>query len=240
MNVVLKRATANRKLTGGKRRNDVWVLNPADTYDTCPTTCAHLPRALFDIAVSNGLPVATEPTHACYANGRVAHFAVRGGDTLSLSDAVDVIVSEAPNGTLIRWAEVGDIVTSNPADVIATLARIRTARPDITFIGYTHAWRMLGGIGADMFRASCETPLDVMLAESMGYRAAMTVPEDWTQTDARNFATEHNTGRVFVCPAAIDNDRQSCITCKACDTSTHNVAFPAHGTRKSHAGKGIA
>lgn len=240
MDVVLKRATANKKLTGGKRRSDVWVMNPAETYDTCPTTCAHLPKGMFADAVSKGLPVNPEPTHACYANGRVAHFAVKGGERLSLSDAVETVISEAPDRALIRWAEVGDIVTDNPAEVIATLARIRDERPDITFIAYTHAWRSLGGDGADMFRASCETVLDVTLAESFGYRAAMVVPEDWDRDDARTFAVENKTERVFVCPAAVEGTDQSCITCRACDTSDHNVAFPAHGTRKRHAGKGIS
>lgn len=236
MNVVLKRATANKKLTGGKRRNDVWVLNPADTYATCPTTCAHLPRTHFEDAVSKGLPVNPEPTHACYANGRVAAMAVKGGERMSLSDAVDVIISEAPERALIRWAEVGDVMGVDATDVVLTLRRIGDERPDVTFIGYTHAWRVLGGVGADIFRASCETPLDVSLAMSMGYRPAMTVPEDWTPKDAAAFEP----ARTFICPAAQRPDVQSCITCGACDTSPNAVAFPAHGVRKDHAGKGMA
>lgn len=239
MNVTLKRGTANKKLTGGKRRKDVWVVNPTDTYETCPTTCAHLPRAHFEDAVSRGLPVNTEPTHACYANGRVAAMAVKGGERLTLSEAVATIITEAPERALIRWAEVGDIVTDDPRSIIDTLKRIRDERPDITFIAYTHAWRLLGGYGADMFRASCETVLDVTLAVAMGYRPAMTVPEDWTPKDAVGFRDDHNVS-VFVCPAATRPDVQSCITCRACDTGDRAVAFPAHGTRKAHAGKGLA
>ncbi len=230
MNVVLKRKTGNAKLTGGKTRRDVWVVNPADTYDTCPTTCDHLPKRLFDIAEGKGLPVSDTPTHACYANGRVAAFAVKGGDTLTLTEAVDIVISEAPNNALVRWAEVGDIMTADPRSVIDELARIRQARPDVTLIAYTHAWRMLGGYGADIFRASCETPLDILLAESMGYRTSVVTPVEWGQSDLIEFRKANGLGKVFVCPATTGKGR-SCIDCRACDTSSAHVAFPAHGVR---------
>lgn len=236
MDVVLKRGTANAKLTGGKRRNDVWIINPTGQYDTCPTTCPHLPKRFYDAAIEKGLPVAANATNACYANGRTAWAALKGEDT-TLHDAINSVIAELPANGLLRWAEVGDIVGS-VSEVISELRRVRDERPDITLIAYTHNWRdMDAGEAADIFRASCETILDIAEAETAGWTSAVTSPIEWADNPAAAiaFRRENDLRGTFVCPATTKGS--NCADCGACDLtkSTNHVAFPAHGARKDHA-----
>lgn len=230
MQVIIKRGSSNGKLAGktasgnNRTKRNVWVINPADTYDTCPTTCSHLPNRLRDAAVTRGLPVANDDDHtgACYANGRVEHFAKQGGEA-TLSEAIDDAIANLPTNGLLRWAEVGDVLAADGTDVVAELRRFKSARPDVSLVAYTHAWASVPD-AHDVLRASVENDVTEAIARGLGFIPARTAPAGTTTVEGARFVCPETTGKV-----------NGCIECRLCDVadgSPNTVVFPAHGVAK--------
>lgn len=78
--------------------------------------------------------------------------------------------------------------------------------------GYTHQWRTCDPEFAGIVMASCDSPEDVKLARSMGYRAFYVRPEGAISKNVDKVADV----ALITCRAKVD-DNVTCSTCLACD-----------------------
>lgn len=239
--IALQKGSGNAKLTGGRRRDDVWTASPhrdGDAYGDCPTDCPMLPRSARDAAVIDGLPVSEDWTGGCYTTGRVAWAATTNGEQTVIGDLVATVIEEQP--ALFRYGVVGDYgrTADDRASTVGALIEIKES--GVPTITYTHAWRSIGEAPDPSFNASCDTVDDIEDARALGWQPTIVGPAD---ADAsRRLARE--VGGV-VCPAVDDRrpDVKGCIGCGGpagplCsrDRSGAVVVFPAHGAGKRSLG----
>lgn len=208
---VTKNPTGNTKLTGGSLL--FYATYRAVGY-SCPTTCTLL---------NNG----------CYAQS--GNVAIHQRDAVSEDDGTVYLAAleRMPHGALMRLHVSGDVMTnegrngSMTVDVAYLDAIIEGAkrRPDMTFYGYTHAWRLIDrarfSFPANLtLNASCDTQSDVDEARALGWDTTTVVPWD---TQGKRF------GATVVCPNQTVG--LTCDKCKLCFKSNRplTVAFRAHG-----------
>lgn len=201
-------ATRNKKLVGDRTRIPMFATYRA-VGPTCPSSCPFL---------ENG----------CYAqqgNTRL-HQADRYGE----NDGRVFLESLAmlPPNAIVRLHVSGDVMLDGVVDEPYLHALIAGARrrPDVTFFGYTHAWRE---IDLERFvfpenlilNASCESDDAVDEARSQGWDTVTVVPKAtaWKRQ-----------GDTVVCPNQTMG--VSCYECGLCMKPLRNltVAFRVHGS----------
>jgi len=212
---VSKQPSANRKLVSGKGR-PFYATYRAVGY-TCPSTCPLL---------NNG----------CYAqSGPVA---LHQRDRYSTADGAayrDQVQAYVPDGAVVRLHVAGDIMAPAGPDgsskvdheYLQAIVDVARERPNVTFYGYTHAWRLVdrtryGTWPANLvINASADTAADVADARAAGWPVTTVVASDtpWRRD-----------GDTVVCPAQTSG--LACDTCMLCGKGDRalNVAFKAHGT----------
>lgn len=200
----------------------------AATYrlqDTCPTTCPFY---------GNG----------CYARGRI--FSIprdHGKDDAEANAALVALIDTMPQDYVLRLNVSGDFLTVNGSPDIAYIAAcnaVATARPDVTIIAYTHAWRVLS---PDMFTftvaASCESGADIAEAIAEGW-SPVTVDPGTGQPGSLLGETVAGR-RVVQCPQQKAPTRVTCASCRACAKADRPViAFVAHGMGAKKASDAVA
>ena len=101
--------------------------------------------------------------------------------------------------------------------------------------GYTHQWRTCDREFSGIVMASCDSPEDVKLAQSMGYRAFYVRPEG---SIVKNVEKVHGVSMIH-CRAKAD-DNVTCSTCLACDgtragskpSTAASVMIEVHGAMR--------
>lgn len=193
---------------------------------TCPTGCAMY--------------------GACYAadrpGGRPSPFsrAERGADDSGAADIVR-LAERMPAGGTLRLNVSGDFLDGAGGidyQYIGAVNQLVAARPDITVIGYTHAWRILP---VSLFRgwlpaASCDTRADCVDAIAAGYAPAIVdSPDSPDSLRADRIAGR----RVVSCP--FETSGRQCVDCKLCARQSRAiVAFTPHGPRRRAIARAIA
>lgn len=182
---------------------------------SCPTTCP-----LYSAG--------------CYARGRIFGIATRLGSE-DHSKILELITT-LPQGGAVRLNVAGDFLLEDgtpDVEYIDAVNAVADARPDVRFIAYTHAWRVLS---PDLFRfgvnASCESDDDVITARAAGWGTVTINAESDRIGDTR----------VTQCPAERD-DRVSCATCMLCSRTPSipvTVTFTAHGSGAKKATAAVA
>lgn len=209
--------STNVKLTGGKRVP--FYATYRAVGPTCPSTCA-----LLDAG--------------CYAQGGNVNLHQRG--RYSLNDGALFLAGLAfiPPGATVRLHVSGDVMLDGALDVDYLRAMIdgAAARPDVTFFGYTHAWKLIDRAvfvfpANFVLNASCDGPADVDAARAAGWDTTTVVPSDtpWRRE-----------GDTVVCPQQTV-ESLSCAECKLCMRSDRSitVAFRAHGSGKKKVDAGL-
>lgn len=192
------------------------------TQGSCPTTCPFY---------GNG----------CYARGRI--FSIprdHGLDGEAANAALVALIDTMPRDYTLRLNVSGDFLTETGSPDVAYIAAcnaVATARPDVTLIAYTHAWRVLS---PDMFTftvaASCETADDIGDAIAAGWSPVTVDPG--TGEPGSLLRQVVGGRRVVQCPQQVNPERVTCASCKACSRQDRPViAFVAHGggSRKASA-----
>lgn len=186
------------------------VESGRDFPQACPTTCA-----LYDAG--------------CYARGRIFGIAAKNGrETGGDYGALLALVDTMPHGYVLRLNVSGDFLTANGTPDYAYIAAangVHSARPDVTIIAYTHAWRTLSpGMFTFVVNASCDGPDDVVEARAAGWS---TVVVDTNAEDTLIGGTLAGS-RVVQCPAQTRG--LTCDQCRLCGRERPStVAFAAHG-----------
>ena len=172
----------------------------------------------------------------CYALGRIFSFAKRGSDDM---DAVRALIDQVPYGGLIRLNVSGDFLDEDGSPDMAYIEAtndVARARPDVTFIAYTHAWRVLS---PDLFEytvaASCDSLADIYDAYASGWPPVTVDPGG---DESLIGTTLENGRRVIQCPA--QNRDITCEQCRLCARPERAlVAFSVHGSGKKKAAQAI-
>lgn len=209
--------STNAKLTGGKRIPFYATYRAVGA--TCPATCPLL-------------------NAGCYAQGGNVNLHQR--DAYSLDDGAAFLagLSLMPPGATVRLHVSGDVMLDGALDEAYLSAMLDGARsrPDVTFYGYTHAWRLIDRSRFAfppnfVLNASCDGPADVAEARAAGWDTTTVVPSDggWKRQ-----------GDTVVCPQQTAG--LSCAECKLCMRSDRSltVAFRAHGSGKKKVDAGLA
>jgi hypothetical protein len=153
------------------------------------------------------------------------------------ADNVRAMAQFVPANGTIRLNVSGDFMADNDgtpdAEYIAACNDVAAARPDVTIIAYTHAWRTLTpATFAFTVNASCDNETDIADAIAAGWPTVVVEPGD--RFTGRMFAGR----RTVTCPNATTGVQ--CVDCKLCARpSRATVAFPVHGARKGAAGRAI-
>ena len=205
---VTKTPSTNSKLVGDRKGIPFYASYRA-VGPTCPSSCPLL---------DNG----------CYAQG--GRVAMQQRDRYGLDDGT--VHREAcrslPQGAIVRLHVSGDVMLNDELDEPYLLDLILAAneRPDITFYGYTHAWRV---IDRDRFpfpanlviNASCESFEDAEEAKGLGWDVTVVVPSTtaWRRQELTVICPEQSSGI-------------SCYDCRLCMKPGRrlDVAFKAHGS----------
>lgn len=139
---------------------------------------------------------------------------------------IDALRSDRP----LRLHSVGDCASDEAARIVSAAAERymdRGAQPVWT---YTHGWREVerASWGRVSVLASCETPLDALLARERGYAAAIVVDE--FASDKRY---EFESASVLPCPA--QTRHRACSDCRLCFDDEKlkernvTIGFAVHG-----------
>lgn len=174
----------------------------------------------------------------CYARNATPEFALmgmmkaeaagRGAPRRGLLGLeYSLTVARAMGSRMCRITAIGDIVQATTvAEAVELQQRLKLGGFGI--IGYTHFWRdNNAGVWRDVLMASCETAEDAMMANAMGWRAAVHVAHDRLVTHGRSEKDGDRT-RV-VCPAQVAPGKVTCVTCRLCSGTTGpNIAFLDH------------
>lgn len=188
------------------------------TVESCPTACFHHP--------DNG--------GTCYGatghGGGVFRIASKYG--VDHMGKVRALAGDLPANGMLRLNVVGDFLNDAgdlDVDYVDAVNDVARARPDVTIIAYTHAWRRLS---PDLFdfvvNASCETADDVDKARANGWQAVLVLADDDDPLIGARVADK----RVIVCPEQ-RSDRVNCANCGLCAKERPTVVgFIAHGARR--------
>lgn len=186
------------------------------TQHSCPTTCA-----LYDAG--------------CYARGRIFGIAAKNGHEVNGDYAAVLgLIDTMPPDYVLRANVSGDFLSEDGSpdlQYITALNTVADARPDVTIIAYTHAWRTLApGMFRFVVNASCDTPADVIEARAAGWA---TVVVD-TNADDTLVGSKLSDSRVIQCPNQTRGI--TCAECKLCGRERPaTVAFAVHGAGKNQA-----
>lgn len=172
----------------------------------------------------------------CYAenrNGRPSPFDTAERGITGTADILATWARTLPSPYVLRLNVSGDFLGPDgrpDLEYIAAVNAFAAARPDVTIIGYSHAWRQLR---PDMFvgysvAASCDTADDIAEAIAAGWAPVTVVPE----TDPAGVIGSTVGGRRIVeCPNTTRGVQ--CVDCRLCARPQRaTVAFRAHGTRR--------
>jgi len=213
---VTQSPSANAKLVGNLKHVQFYATY-REVGSTCPSTCPLL---------NAGCYAQSGPT-ALQARGRVSE----DDGSIFLRE-----LARIPHGATMRLHVSGDVLRDGDANGSDTLdvayldALITGAesRPDITFYGYTHAWRLIDRARFTfpanfVLNASCDTAEDVTDARAAGWDTTTVWPHD---------VTGKRHGDTVVCPNQTVG--LSCAECRLCMKSNRplTVAFLAHGVSK--------
>jgi len=176
----------------------------------------------------------------CYAeNGRLASAVTIPLNQLAAEEAataLDVAQAEAAAidamrivpGRPLRLHTVGDCPNEASARLVAGAAMRYMARGGGPVWTYTHAWRVVPrrAWGSVSVLASCETPLDVVLARARGYAPSLVVEE---------FEQRARYDGILPCPAQT-TEGVTCASCRLCMNDRallgrdYAIGFAVHGT----------
>lgn len=188
---------------------------------SCPPGCPFLGAGCYAEHASVGL--VTRRLNAAAEEASALDIA------LAEAEAIDGIDPAYP-GQPMRLHTVGDCATDLAAQIVGHAARRWEDRGGGPVWTYTHAWRTVARRSWKDIRvlASCETPLDVALAQGRGYATAMVVeefPGDRLYYD----------GGVAILPCPAQTRDVPCTDCRLCfgadrlrDTGT-TIGFAIHG-----------
>lgn len=203
-------------------------IRPAAVYRTqgsCPISCPFY---------SSG----------CYARGRIFGTASRlGAETGPDSDyrAVRALVDILPPGGVVRFNVSGDYLAADGRPDVAYIDAtnsVAIARPDVTILAYSHAWRILEpGMFAYVVAASADTSEDAATAIRAGWAPVMVTPP--ADSPGSRIGATIAGRRVVECPAS--SRGRSCVECRLCARSARAiVGFVAHGSGSAQAIRAIA
>jgi hypothetical protein len=216
--------SGNSKLTGG-RKDIPFYATYREVGTTCPSTCPLLNAGCY----------AQAGNVAIQARGRVS-----ANDGSVFLNALDRV----PTGGIVRLHVSGDVLKDGDkngsdtldVDYLDALIKGATLRPDVSFYGYTHAWRLIDRArflfpANFVLNASCDTVDEVTEARSAGWDTVTVVPHD---VKGKRF------GDVVVCPNQTVG--LSCAECKLCFKSERKltVAFKAHGYAKQKVSRNLS
>lgn len=222
LRVTLK-PSGNAKLVGD-RKDVLFYATYREVGTTCPTTCPLL-------------------NAGCYAQAGNVAIQMRGRVSDADGDVYLRELARIPHGATMRLHVSGDVLKDGDAngsdtldvDYLNALIEGAVSRPDVTFYGYTHAWRL---IDRDTFafpdnfvlNASCDTPDDVAEARAAGWDTTTVWPQD---------VQGKRHGTTVVCPNQTVG--LSCADCRLCMKSSRplTVAFLAHGASKNKVSRRI-
>lgn len=192
---------------------------------SCPTTCAFFAGG------------------GCYAEtGRLGKFVTSPLNDAAAeigASAMDVALAEAAaiqsmeSSRPLRLHTVGDCATDETARIVAAAAEDYIERGGGPVWTYTHAWRTVAreSWGTVSVLASCETPLDVVLARARGYAPSIVVEEF---ESAKRYPLEPSGTGVLPCPAQT-HEGIGCTDCRLCFDDQallergYAIAFELHG-----------
>lgn len=213
---VSQKPSMNAKLVGN-RRDVQFYATYREVGTTCPSTCPLL-------------------NAGCYAQAGPTALQMRGRVSDSDGDVFLRELARIPHGATLRLHVAGDVLRdgdkngSDTLDVAYLDALIHGAndRPDVTFYGYTHAWRLIDRSRfafPDNFvmNASCDSDEDVVEARAAGW--------DTTTVWSADVSVKR-VGDTVVCPNQTVG--LSCAECRLCMKAHRplTVAFLAHGPSK--------
>lgn len=177
--------------------------------------------------------------NGCYADGRIFSISEKhGSNDPRFEDLLALETKLKPNGA-VRLNVSGDFLDDegNPDKAyIEACNELAKRRPDVVFIAYTHAWRLLSPADFDFtVNASCETPDDLVDATLAGWPTVV--------VDDGTLVGQKVAGRnVLQCPQQY-REGVTCDSCRACaaDTPTRPViAFLIHGATRRKATNTLA
>lgn len=201
---------------------------------TCPTTC-----------IFNG--------NGCYAEGGFVGLATndlrREGEPLeaALEEMGHIFKflgarkrvpqdggRDGQQGRDLRLHVAGDAKTDEAAKTLAFMERTWRQMGGGNVWTYTHAWLSVKreSWGKISVLASCETPLDIILARSHGYTPTITVRSHRGATKA--YKLPGVDGKIIPCPAETRDD-VTCVSCRLCFDDKklaerkNIIAFQVHG-----------
>jgi hypothetical protein len=222
--LVTQKPSRNEKLTGG--RDDVqFYATYRAVGRSCPTDC---------VLLNNG----------CYAQGGNVNLHQRERVSETDGEIFAREIDRIPSGSVVRLHVSGDVMrdqglngsTAVDTDYLQAIVDTARARPDITFYGYTHAWKRINRNAYAWpdnltLNASVDRPEDMQDAVSAGWPITTVVPSDteWKRQ-----------GDTVVCPAQTSG--LSCAECMLCAKPKRSlrVAFRAHGASKRKADGAVA
>lgn len=157
----------------------------------------------------------------CYTTGRIEGIAERYGtaDPAVYTAAIMALADTIPQGGAFRAGVSGDFLAEDGTlnvPYVTAIGALHAARPDVTIIAYTHAWR---GLTPDAFpfpvNASCDSAADVATARAAGWRTV-------------RIADTAGTGEV---QCLAQTKGMTCADCRLCAVPTRNatVTFAPHG-----------
>lgn len=220
---VTQNPSGNAKLVGNVK-GALFYATYREVGATCPSTCPLL-------------------NAGCYAQSGPTALQARGRSSDSDGAIFLRELARIPHGATVRLHVSGDVLTGGDANGSSTLdvayldALVDGARsrPDVTFFGYTHAWRLIDRARFVfptnfVLNASCDTPEDVAEARATGWDTCTVWPHD---------VTGKRHGDTVVCPNQTVG--LSCAECRLCMKPNRplTVAFLAHGVSKKKVSKRI-
>jgi len=218
---VTKNPSRNEKLTGGK---DVPFYATYRTVGhSCPTSCPLL-------------------NAGCYAQSGHTALQMRGRHSETDGEIFLRELDRIPHGAWMRLHVSGDVMTDAGPDgssevdwpYLEALIEGARRRPDVTFYGYTHAWKQIGVLPPApsnfVLNASVDDPADMDEAKSLGWETTVVVASD---------VTWKRQGDTVVCPNQTAG--LSCYECGLCMRERPvTVAFKAHGSGKRKVDERVA
>jgi len=147
-------------------------------------------------------------------------------------DALDVVPGRA-----LRLHVVGDCKTDESARILSAASERYMERGGGKVWTYTHAWRTVDRVswGRVSVLASCETPMDILLAETRGYATSIVVEEFEDEKAYWLWEHEPPTVPVKIIPCPAQTKGVHCDTCGLCMNDERlrleglTIAFAVHG-----------
>ena len=184
---VTQNPTRNSKLTGDSM---TFYATYREVGVTCPESCPLL-------------------NNQCYAQSGNVALHQRGASSANDGEVFLAALDRLPKTAIVRLHVSGDVMLNGELDVPYLEALIKGAEdnPEMTFYGYTHAWREID-LATFKFpanfvlNASCDDMAQVAEAQALGWQTVTVIPAE---------AEEKRYGDVVVCP-----NQSTGLTCDKC------------------------